>query len=161
MIGQVWYSLEAWRELERAVAAAGLGERLCSHAEFVAEFDRFVRKCEKRGERVKKVSIVVPDMVAWIDQRGYKFDAAARRRYAAFAARAYRAGERGLLVCWQGGADSRVDRRFGAGRRDGSTGARIAAAAAAERAARAKAAEDADGENYNRWGRRPWRVAGS
>jgi hypothetical protein len=77
------------------------------------------------------------------------------------------------LLCWADGTDTHADTRWGKSDEEASrlrrANARLAESVAAAReaeiraavAARARAAEDADFEDYNPFGRAPWRkVAG-
>lgn len=87
-IAQAWYSPESWRQLEEAIAAAGMPKTmLCdSYAEFAARFDSMVREFERQGVRVEKVSIDVPHMVAWCRRWGLEINNAGRTRYGAMLA---------------------------------------------------------------------------
>jgi hypothetical protein len=82
-IGQAWYSPESWRQLEEAIAAAGMPkEYLCSsYAEFVTRFDSMAREFERQGFRIEKISVDVPHMVKWCKRWGLEINNAGRTRY--------------------------------------------------------------------------------
>ena len=53
---QAWYTPESWRQLEEAIAAAGMPKNmLCaSYAEFVDAYNVYARGFEGRGVRVRE-----------------------------------------------------------------------------------------------------------
>jgi hypothetical protein len=83
--GMAWYTPESWRQLEEAIAAAGMPKAMLasSYAEFVAQYDAFARGFERQGVRVEKTPIDVPHMVAWCKRWGLSINAAGRSKYAA------------------------------------------------------------------------------
>jgi hypothetical protein len=76
-LGQAWYTPETWRQLEAAVAEAGMPkDTLCSSYEvFVAKYERMARECEERGVKVEKRPVDVAQMVAWCARWGLRNDA--------------------------------------------------------------------------------------
>jgi hypothetical protein len=82
VIGQAWYTPESFRQLEEAIAAAGMPRTmLCSYAEFVTRFGDMARGFERQGFRVEKVPVDVPHMVAWCKRWGLEINNAGRTRY--------------------------------------------------------------------------------
>ena len=90
VVGQAWYTAEGWRQLEEAVAAAGLpkGALCSSYAEFVARFDGMAREAARQGVKVEKTPIDVPHMVAWCKRWGLQINSAGRTKYGAVLAAA-------------------------------------------------------------------------
>jgi hypothetical protein len=80
-----WYSPESWRQLEEAIAAAGMPRNMLadSYAEFIAAFDSFAREFERHGVPVEKLPIDVPHMVSWCERWGLRIDATGRAKYGA------------------------------------------------------------------------------
>jgi hypothetical protein len=78
-----WYTPESWRQLEEAIAAAGMPKDMLasSYAKFVAQFDQSVRAFEKHGVKVMKAPVDVPHMVRWCGRQGLDIDAAGRSKY--------------------------------------------------------------------------------
>jgi hypothetical protein len=84
-LNAAWYTPESWRQLEEAVAEAGLPPEMLvgSHADFVARFDILRSHYERQGVRVVKMPIDVPHMVAWCKRYGMPLNTASRAQYMA------------------------------------------------------------------------------
>jgi len=85
VVGAAWYSPESWRQLEEAVAAAGLPKTILagSYAEFVAAFDAQARAYARQGVRVEKLPVDVPHMAAFCKRWGLELTSVGRTKYGA------------------------------------------------------------------------------
>jgi hypothetical protein len=98
-IAQAFYTPESWRQLEAAVAEAGLPkDTLCaSYESFVAKWKRLALEFERHGVAVDKLPIDVSHMVAWCARWGLSLDAKGRSKY-------------GVALATTGGDSAALDR---------------------------------------------------
>ena len=81
-IGVAWYRPEQWETLRNVSVDKDKLEE--THAEWLTEAERVVKRLRQQGFRVIKVDVEISDLMLWCESQKVPLDAEARTKYTAF-----------------------------------------------------------------------------
>ena len=80
--GVAWYSPEDFASLRQQGIDAGVG--CANYDEWLAECDKAIALLRRQGIRPLKVPVTIPELTAWLEERGLANTTEARSEYVAW-----------------------------------------------------------------------------